>query len=121
MAGGVGITPLRALLEALPGRPGDLALVYRARRPEDVVFRAELDAIARARGATLHYLVGRRGEPGGRAGSRSGPAALAALVPDVPERDVFLCGPLSLMDARATPLRRLGVPASQIHLERFSY
>jgi predicted ferric reductase len=120
VAGGVGITPLRALLEALPGRAGDLALVYRARRPEDVVFRAELDRIARARGATLHYLVGRRGDAA-VGPDPLGPSALVALVPDVHERDVFLCGPLSLMVAADRSLRRLGVPGSQIHLERFAY
>jgi len=120
VAGGVGITPLRALLEALPGRPGDLALVYRARNPEEVVFRDELEAIARVRGATLHYLVGRRGDPAVGA-DPLGPDRLAALVPDVRERDVFLCGPVPLMDAADRSLRRLGVPRSQIHLERFSY
>jgi predicted ferric reductase len=120
VAGGVGITPLRALLEALPGQPGDLALVYRARRPEDVVFRAELDRIARARGATLHYLVGRRGDAA-VGPDPLGPDALVGLIPDVRERDVFLCGPLSLMNATDCSLRRLGVPGSQIHLERFAY
>jgi predicted ferric reductase len=120
VAGGVGITPLRALLEALPGRPGDLALVYRARRPEEVVFRGELEAIARARGATLHYLVGRRGDPAVGPDPLA-PDQLAALVPDVRDCDVFICGPLSLMDAADCALRRLGVPRSQIHLERFSH
>jgi predicted ferric reductase len=120
VAGGVGITPLRALLEALPGQPGDLALVYRARRPEDVVFRGELDAIARARGATVHYVLGRRGDLA--VGSEPlGPDRLAALVPDVRDRDVYLCGPASLMEAAERSLRRLGVPGSQVHAERFSY
>ena len=32
IAGGVGITPIRALLEDLPGDPGDITLVYRALR-----------------------------------------------------------------------------------------
>ena len=38
IAGGIGITPLRALLESLPGEPGDLTLIYRAttRRPARV-------------------------------------------------------------------------------------
>ena len=66
VAGGVGITPLRALLEALPAASGDLSLVYRARRPEDVVFRGELDAIARARGATRPLRRGAAREPGRR-------------------------------------------------------
>ena len=119
VAGGVGITPLRALLEALPASPGGLALVYRARRPEDIVFRGELEAIARARGASIHYLVGRRGSPA-VGPDPLGPAAIAALVPDVAERDVFLCGPLSMMDHAREALRQLGVPTSQIHLERFA-
>jgi predicted ferric reductase len=119
VAGGVGIAPLRALLEALPVGPGELTLVYRARAPEEVVFRDELDAIARARGATVHYVVGRRGSPS-VGPDPLGPPALAALVPDIPERDVYLCGPLPMMDRAREALRHLGVPGAQIHLERFS-
>ena len=60
IAGGIGITPLRALLEALPGRPGDLMLLYRVRDPAEIVFRAELEELARARDAQIHYVTGRR-------------------------------------------------------------
>ena len=58
IAGGIGITPIRALLEEMPGEPGDIAVVYRALRPEDVILREELDALAARRGAELHYVVG---------------------------------------------------------------
>ena len=34
-----------------------MTLIYRASRPEDVVFADELNAIARDRGATVHYLL----------------------------------------------------------------
>ncbi len=120
VAGGIGITPLRALLEELPGRAGDLTLIYRARHEADVVFRSEIDAIARLRGATVHYLVGARGswdlpnEP-------LGAASLSTLVPDVTERDVYLCGPGPMMDAVRRSLQVLGVAADQIHAERFVY
>ena len=55
IAGGVGITPIRALLEDMPGGPGDIAVVYRALREGDVILRAELDELAtrRGRGAAL--------------------------------------------------------------------
>lgn len=119
IAGGIGIAPLRALLEALPARPGDLVLVYRASAPEEVVFRAELDAIARARGATVHYVVGRRGSPG-IGPEPLGATLLAAHVPDVRERDVYICGPASMADAATRSLRELGLPAAQVHLERFA-
>ena len=43
IAGGIGITPLRALLEALPAAPGDMTLLYRAQHAADIVFRDELE------------------------------------------------------------------------------
>ncbi|MEO6885479.1 MAG: ferric reductase-like transmembrane domain-containing protein, partial [Jatrophihabitantaceae bacterium] len=47
LAGGVGITPLRALFETLPGHPGDITMIYRANTSDDLVLRQELDWIAR--------------------------------------------------------------------------
>ena len=61
IAGGIGITPLRALLEELPQRKNAIILIYRARSLEDVVFRDELDQLVRDRGGVIHYVVGRRG------------------------------------------------------------
>ncbi|MFD7733892.1 ferric reductase-like transmembrane domain-containing protein, partial [Kitasatospora phosalacinea] len=66
LGAGVGVTPLRALAETLPG---ELTLVQRARRPEDVLFRRELDAVAARRGVRVHELLGGRGGGGGRRGA----------------------------------------------------
>ena len=118
VAGGIGITPLRALLEALPAKPGDLTLLYRVRDLGDIVFRDELETLARARGAEIHYLVGRRAEGGG---DSLDPASLERLVPDIRERDVYLCGPVPMMRRVEDSLRRLDLPARQIHAERFAY
>jgi ferredoxin-NADP reductase len=107
-------------MESLPARPGDLTLIYRASRESEIVFREELDALAAHRGATILYLVGRRG-------SREMPrdpldaAGLRALVPDVRNRDVYLCGPFRLMESVRSSLKALAVPTSQVHLERFAY
>jgi predicted ferric reductase len=120
IAGGIGITPLRALLEELPTRRGGLTLIYRARHPKDIVFRSELDAIAQLNGATVHYLIGRRGSPSVPP-DPLGPATLSSLVPDAQERDVYVCGPDPMMDAVRRTLRTLGVPTNQIHTERFVY
>jgi predicted ferric reductase len=118
VAGGIGITPLRALLEELPAPPGGLTLIYRASSWDDVVFRAELDTLMRLRGAAVHYLIGRRtalrGDP-------LGPYNLRRLVPDAVERDVFVCGTAGLNDHVRRSLLALGVPGRQIHSERFSY
>ena len=117
IAGGIGITPLRALFETLPGRRGDLTLIYRANHEQEFAFRAELDQIARYRKAAVHYLVGPPGGPGDPfVGTR-----LRSLVPDVRRRDVFVCGPPPMVTAAVTALRRLGVPRRRIHTEAFEF
>jgi ferredoxin-NADP reductase len=118
LAGGVGITPLRALFESLPSRPGDITLIYRANTPADLVLREELDQIAQHRGARVHYLIG---PP--QAGARDPLAArrLARLVPDLTRHDVFLCGPPPMMAAAEARLREAGVPRRFIHTESFTF
>lgn len=115
VAGGIGVTPLRALLEELSAE-ADVVLLYRVRSAADLVFRTELDLLAERRGVTVRYLIGSRGDlRGDPLGSRS----IAGMVPDVAERDVYLCGPNSMMEAVATTVLGLGVPPGRIHRERF--
>lgn len=114
---GIGITPLRALFETLPGGPQDVAMVYRASTTDDLVLRHEIDEIAARRGSAVHYLVGRRRH-------RHDPLTadrLRRLVPDIRERDVYLCGPDPLVDTLRVELKRLGVPAAQLHSESFAF
>ena len=120
VAGGIGITPLRALLEELPASRGNLTLLYRASGPEDVVFKREIDELASIRGATVHYLVGRRGSPEMPVDPLD-PRALRKLVPDILDRDIFVCGPTGMMTRVLSSLRRLRIPDKQIHYERFAF
>jgi predicted ferric reductase len=99
IAGGIGITPVRALLEDLPG---DVVVVYRVSRDEDVILRSELDELAH-----VHYLVG---------GAPLSPERLLEIVPDLAERDVFVCGPPAMTEA----VRASGVPRRQVFVERFA-
>jgi predicted ferric reductase len=114
---GIGITPLRALFESLPGGPGDVTLIYRARRPDDLVLRHELDAIAARRGARVHYLVGDRHAPGADLAS---PDVLRQFAPGLRHHDVFLCGPDDMTADIRVALRAAGVPATRIHRESFT-
>ncbi len=119
IAGGIGIAPLRALMESLAARPGELTLLYRVRHEADIVFRAELDLLAAHRGAAVHYLLGRRTRD-----PSTGPLgrwSIARLVPDIAEHDIYVCGPTDMMRAVEESLRKLGVPPEQVHAERFSY
>lgn len=117
LAGGIGITPLRALLETLPAEPGDLTLVYRVNHPDEIVFRRELDAVAAARGARVHYLVG---PPGGAADPFIG-SRLSELVPGIRGQDVFLCGPPGFTAAALKTLRAARVSRAHIHVEQFAF
>ncbi|WP_439681441.1 ferredoxin reductase family protein [Embleya sp. MST-111070] len=112
LAGGVGITPLRALFETLPGQ---VTLIYRARRPQDFALRAELDTIAAARHACVHYID----DPTAGAYPLSS-GALSALVPDLAAHDVYVCGPPAMVDTAIPALRAAGVPRRRIHHESFA-
>jgi predicted ferric reductase len=115
LAGGVGITPLRAMFAALPG---DVTLIYRASDIADVVFRDELETIAQARGARVHYLIGSRAQLGGDPLSAR---QLQALVPGLHRCEAYLCGPAGMMEAAVTALRAAGVPRRRIHYESFEF
>ena len=83
IAGGIGITPIRAMLEELP--PG-ATLIYRASTPADVVLQREIDWLARARDLDVWYVIGARTDPGPR--QVMSPNGLRQLVPDLARRDV---------------------------------
>jgi predicted ferric reductase len=116
IAGGVGVTPIRALLE---DSAGSVVVLYRVRTMEDAVLLTELQELARARGAELHVLAGRTGA-GSPPNSPFEPRQLIDLVPDIADRDVFVCGPPAMTSAVLGSLRALNVPRLQVHAERFS-
>jgi ferredoxin-NADP reductase len=110
---GVGITPIRALLEELP-EDADVEVLVRGSRPEDLVLRDEVAEHVRRRGGRLHELVGPR------EAVRLDHTALTGLVPDIARRDVYLCGPEPFQDALVAAARQAGVPASHLHHESFT-
>jgi predicted ferric reductase len=131
IAAGIGITPIRALMEEMP--PGTV-VVYRARSEKEVVFREELEKLARDRDARLVYVLDEDamtdGHPptGGRAdGEGDGrrlpevltAPGLARLAPGIAERDVYLCGPPGLVRRVGAELRKAGVRDRHVHLDPF--
>ncbi|QRP50142.1 ferric reductase-like transmembrane domain-containing protein [Amycolatopsis sp. FDAARGOS 1241] len=119
---GIGITPLRALLEELPYEPGEAVLFYRF--SAGALFHHELEHFARTRGVRIHYL------PGHRAGGSWLPAGYAPVpdhtvlrhfVPDIAEHDVYVCGPGEWAAAVTDCAGQCGVPREQVHFERFGW
>jgi predicted ferric reductase/uncharacterized protein with FMN-binding domain len=116
IAGGVGITPIRSLVEEMSG---DVVLLYRVNRAEEAVFREELEDLERRKGVRVVYVVGRYDAPGGE--FLLSAQHLKDLVPDITNRDVYICGPPAMTDMVDTSVRRAGVPSRQIHTESFAF
>jgi predicted ferric reductase len=122
---GIGITPLRALLEEMTYNPGEAVLLYRASTSEQFLFTRELDALALRRGVRVVYLPGPRAREGSwlpaNYATAPGHAVLRHFVPDIAEHDVFVCGPDGWTETVTASAARAGVPAARIHSERFSW
>jgi ferredoxin-NADP reductase/DMSO/TMAO reductase YedYZ heme-binding membrane subunit len=117
IAGGVGITPIRAMFAALPKRmSGGITLLYRASHPRDVVFSRELNAIASDRQAALHYLVGSREELGY---DPLDARHLQRTVPGLHRYEAYVCGPTGMTQAAVNALVAGGIPRRRIHHESF--
>lgn len=124
LGAGIGITPLRALAEERQQAPGDVVVVHRVRSLDEAVFRAEFQWLARTRGLRTLLVPGPRGGDDAWAPAAAGRdqvAALRSLVPDVAEREVFVCGHDAWMDAALVAARAAGVPDARLHAERFSW
>jgi predicted ferric reductase len=110
IAGGIGITPVRALVQRSSGD----VVVYRALREDELVLRGELEEL----GVDVHYVVGDHAAPGGE--RLLSPEHLLELVPDLAERDVYVCGPPGMTDAAVRNVRAAGARRRNIHVERFA-
>lgn len=118
IAGGIGVAPLRAMVESFAYRRDEVEFLYRTRDSGDAALVDELEGLAQERGFRLRLLTGRRPD-GTRRPDPLGAQSIAQLVPDAAERDVFLCGPDGLIERARRALLTLGVPPERIHLEAF--
>ena len=122
---GVGITPLRALTEELAADPAgpDVVVLHRFTGPP--LFAREFAVLARRRDVALVPLPGARRRIDSWFGTGTGPGddvtALRTRVPDIAERDVYLCGPTRWTDLVHRTLLAAGTPADRIHLETFGW
>jgi predicted ferric reductase len=112
---GIGITPIRALLDELPADV-QADVVYRVHE-EPAPLADELGLLARrSQGRIrLHLLVGSRREHPMSA------RTLAQACPDIAESDVYVCGPIAFVEDVIAASTSLGVDADRIHHELFAF
>ena len=114
VAGGIGITAVRSLLEDLPKR-ADPVVVVRVPSREQFALRDETVALVQRVEGTLHELVGPRSATGG---PRS---FLTRLVPDLLERDLYVCGPEGFVEEVVAAANDLGMDRKAVHYEIFRW
>jgi predicted ferric reductase len=119
IAGGIGITPIRPLAEEMARDGFDVQILYRAHDDASLVFKKELDSIAREHGVKIGYLLSATDSRRSNGAAWFTSESMARLVPDIAERVVYVCGPKAMMIAVLSSLERLGVPSHQIRTEVF--
>jgi predicted ferric reductase len=113
-AAGVGITPIRAVLDDLPPTT-DVTVIYKVSETDSAPLKAELDHIAAAYGWTVHYLEGPRElHP-------MAPDYLYSLAPGMGRSDVYICGNDSFTESVILAAQAMGVPDRRIHHEAFAF
>ena len=109
---GVGITPLRALAEGLDYAPGEAIILQRY--TAEPLFTRELEMLAAEKGLEVVHLPGPRRTRNAVLGpaTRGLPEliALTRWIPDLADRDVFLCGPDDWTDGVERLALAAGVP-----------
>lgn len=115
---GVGLAPMRALLEQCDAEQSPIVLA-RAHSLADLPFAGELTQLARARGGVMLPVTGPRSRF--RSGNPFSAEAMVDNIPDVGTRVAFVCGPTALQQRVCRELERAGVPRDRIHCERFAW
>ncbi len=124
IAGGSGIVPLMAILRHRRAAASSVSarLLYSSRRYEDIIYRNELDAMARDGDGVrvTHTLT--RVQPAGWAGNRrridKAMLSEAGFTPDEAPK-IFVCGPTPLVEDVSRHLVELGHDPACIKTERF--
>jgi len=107
VAGGIGITPIVGMAQLLAERGANLRMCYAARSDAELAYREPLQA---ALGERLRCFVGARGE------RLDLDAEIAALAP---RGQLWICGPLTLLDAAREAWARSGRHSADLRFETF--
>jgi predicted ferric reductase len=121
-AAGIGVTPVRSLLEHSQFRPGEVAVLLRASRPDDAFLWREVEQLTDAAGGSLRTDVGPRAATGAAWLSADAVArgeTLASVFPNLADSDLYVCGPAGWVAAVEKAALAAGVPAHRIRVERF--
>ena len=109
IAGGIGITPIKAMAQALKARNGSFELHYSSRTSADMAYRDQL-VIEFPEQLRIYFT---RADGGRRIDlpsvMRSAPA----------DAQFYVCGPARLIEAARKTAREMGIAAGRLQYENF--
>lgn len=125
IAAGVGITPVRSLIEELEANRGDITVIYRGNSKEDMPFIEELQDLVISKGINLHLSIGKRAFYNSWLSAEDSPnnntEDLLRIAPHVTVSDVYVCGPQAWTKSVEKTLLEANVAKPQIHIEEFAW
>ena len=116
IGGGVGITPIRALMEEFKNGV-QMDVFYRVSRAEELILKDELDYLEGQSNGMIrvHYMVGSRKE------FPMDAEFLKSYAPRIADSDIYICGPEALVETVRKAAEDLGVPKNRFHDEDFAF
>jgi len=124
ICGGIGITPVKSMLDYVKQkqRPVDCRLLYASPNLQNIIFKEELDALAREENISIHHFLSNPSEqiPPGYHNGFINKSAIQALVPDYKERVFYLSGPPSMVESIGLQVAQLEVDADSIRMDIFT-
>lgn len=130
IAGGIGITPIRGIMEALGENKKEVILLYANKTEKDIALRKEIEKLGEKYHFPVHHILNNQPKSPNLKSQVSSLTTihngminqdlLQKLVPEINTYEVFLCGPPPMMAAITKTLISLGVPKQNIYFEKFS-
>ncbi|HEX9333048.1 MAG TPA: hypothetical protein VF896_14245 [Anaerolineales bacterium] len=117
IAGGIGLTPFLSFMRDMHGNLAhDVDFYYTVRHPEEALFIDEITAAAEKNSCLKVHV---------RYSAKEGSLTIEDIVKNaggnVSGYDVYLCGPLPMMQAFEKKFLALGLPKNHIHYEEFNF
>jgi len=117
LAGGIGLTPFLSFIRAMAGNlDQDINFYYTVRHQEEALYIDEIEAAAQKNPRLKVHI---------RYSAVDGSLNIDDIVKNaggtVSDHDIYMCGPLPMVNAFEQKFLALNVPANQIHYEEFNF
>lgn len=117
IAGGIGLTPFLSFIRDMDGNlDQDVELYYTVRHPEEALFLDEIEAASKGNPRLKAHV---------RFSATDGSLTVEEILEnaggEVREHDIYMCGPLPMVQAFTGKFEGLGVSKERIHFEEFNF